>query len=209
VDAALISRVAINTDTGFAAYDNADPAIVGDLNSNASVDSSDVTIMNRYLAGFPSAQIPLIPFGPVESAAAAGAMESIQPSGNVVTANSAGTGSSASLIPVASSESSGLPSSPIREVIVEMAGAGLELNAATSNFLSQSGVGGLLPTLQYSQAPSVAPDTGTAASLWDDLASSIVKTAPREGTLELGEMLEESIEWEAIDQIFAGEWREA
>jgi hypothetical protein len=55
--------VAIVFDTGFAAYRLADPAIVGDLNGNSFTDSSDVTLINRSLAGLTVAQLPPIPTG--------------------------------------------------------------------------------------------------------------------------------------------------
>ncbi|HYV40037.1 MAG TPA: FG-GAP-like repeat-containing protein, partial [Gemmataceae bacterium] len=61
LDGALTSRVAIVFDTGFAAYRLADPAILGDLNGNGFTDSSDVTLINRTLAGITVAQLPPIP----------------------------------------------------------------------------------------------------------------------------------------------------
>ncbi|HYV38009.1 MAG TPA: cohesin domain-containing protein, partial [Gemmataceae bacterium] len=63
LDAALTSRVATIFDSGFAAYRLADPAIVGDLNGNSFTDSSDVTLINRTLAGITVGQLPPIPTG--------------------------------------------------------------------------------------------------------------------------------------------------
>ena len=51
LDPALISQVAVNLATGFAAYPQLDPAIVGDVIGNGGVISSDVTVMNRLIAG--------------------------------------------------------------------------------------------------------------------------------------------------------------
>ncbi|HYV35072.1 MAG TPA: glycoside hydrolase domain-containing protein [Gemmataceae bacterium] len=63
LDAAMISRVAVVFDTGFAAYRLADPAIIADLNGNGFADSAEVTLMNRFLAGITVTQIPPIPAG--------------------------------------------------------------------------------------------------------------------------------------------------
>jgi hypothetical protein len=63
LDASLTARVATIFDTGFAAYRLADPAIVGDLNNNSFTDSSDVTLINRTLAGITVAQLPPLPTG--------------------------------------------------------------------------------------------------------------------------------------------------
>ena len=70
-DASLISRVATGVDNnpatgvigGFSAYQLADPALIGDLNTSGSVDASDVTLMNSFLSGTPRPQIPAIPAG--------------------------------------------------------------------------------------------------------------------------------------------------
>ena len=70
-DASLISRVATGVDNnpatgvigGFAAYQLADPALIGDLNSSGNVDASDVTLINSFLSGTPRSQIPAIPAG--------------------------------------------------------------------------------------------------------------------------------------------------
>ena len=58
LDAALISQVAVNLASGFAAYPQLDPAILGDFTNNGSTNSTDVTLMNRLLAGLAT---PLIP----------------------------------------------------------------------------------------------------------------------------------------------------
>jgi hypothetical protein len=61
LDASQISRVSILLDTGFAAYPLLDPLIVGDVGGNNLVDGSDVTLVNRRLAGYITPQIPDIP----------------------------------------------------------------------------------------------------------------------------------------------------
>ncbi len=63
IDAALIARVAVNLDPGFAAFPMLDPAIVGDVSGVGFVTSTDVTIINRLVAGIAAAQIPLQPNG--------------------------------------------------------------------------------------------------------------------------------------------------
>ena len=63
LDATLISRVATNLDTGFAAFACLDPAIIGDISGGGTVNSTDVTLMNRIVAGIAVAQTPLIPDG--------------------------------------------------------------------------------------------------------------------------------------------------
>ena len=51
LDAALISRVATTLDSGFAAFDKLDPAIIGDISGTGSVSSTDITLMNQEVAG--------------------------------------------------------------------------------------------------------------------------------------------------------------
>ncbi len=65
LDAALIGQTAVGADAGFAAYPLLDPAIIGDVSNtgNGAVDSTDVTLMNRLLAGIATPQIPLPPPG--------------------------------------------------------------------------------------------------------------------------------------------------
>ena len=65
LDAALISEVAVNLTSGFAAYPQLDPAIIGDVSgtSRGGVDSADITLMNRLLAGIMAPQIPQPPSG--------------------------------------------------------------------------------------------------------------------------------------------------
>jgi hypothetical protein len=68
LDATLLSRVSINADavngalSGFAAFGQADPVIIGDLSSNGIVEGADITLLNSVLAGIPKAQVP--PFNP-------------------------------------------------------------------------------------------------------------------------------------------------
>ncbi len=63
LDAALIGEVAVNAAPGFAAYPLLDPAIIGDVSGNGIVNSADVTLMNRLLAGIATPQIPQPPSG--------------------------------------------------------------------------------------------------------------------------------------------------
>ncbi len=63
LDAALIGQVAVGIDSGFAAFEQLDPAIIGDVTSTGNINSSDVTLMNRLLAGIAAPQIPLPPAG--------------------------------------------------------------------------------------------------------------------------------------------------
>ncbi len=65
LDAALIGEVAVNAAPGFAAYPLLDPTIIGDVSNsgNGAVDSADVTLMNRQLAGIATPQIPQPPSG--------------------------------------------------------------------------------------------------------------------------------------------------
>jgi hypothetical protein len=68
-DASLIARVASTLDgnsttlPGFSAFQLADPAIVGDISGNGSVDSADVTLLNSTVSGTPHTQVPTIPVG--------------------------------------------------------------------------------------------------------------------------------------------------
>ena len=63
LDASLIARVATDFDSGFAAFGLLDPAIIGDLTTDGFVNSTDVTLVNRWLAGFVQSQFPPIPTG--------------------------------------------------------------------------------------------------------------------------------------------------
>jgi hypothetical protein len=62
-DAALVTRVALGLDTGFGAYQNTDPRIIGDINANNRLDSADATLLLRASVGTTVAQIPAIPTG--------------------------------------------------------------------------------------------------------------------------------------------------
>ncbi len=63
LDAALIGQVAVGLDSGFAAFEQLDPAIIGDIIGTGNTNSSDVTLMNRLLAGIAAPQIPQPPPG--------------------------------------------------------------------------------------------------------------------------------------------------
>ncbi len=63
LDAALISQVAVGIETGFSAFEQLDPAIIGNVTSTGNLNSSDVTLMNRLLAGIATPQIPQPPSG--------------------------------------------------------------------------------------------------------------------------------------------------
>jgi hypothetical protein len=87
LDAALLSRVAVGIDSGFAAYARTDPVIIGDIVTAGSVNSADATLMNQYLAGQFVAQMPIYPTG--------------------LTTNPAGPDPTLSVVPVSSSASAG------------------------------------------------------------------------------------------------------
>ncbi len=63
LDAALIGQVAVGIDTGFSAFEQLDPAIIGNATNSGATNSSDVTLMNRLLAGIAAPQVPLPPAG--------------------------------------------------------------------------------------------------------------------------------------------------
>ena len=63
LDAALMGQVAANFTSGFAAFAQLDPAIIGDVSGLGNVDSADVTLMNRLIAGIAVPQIPQPPSG--------------------------------------------------------------------------------------------------------------------------------------------------
>ena len=65
LDAALMSQVAVDLTSGFAAFEQLDPAIIGDVSGigKGGVNSADVTLMNRLIAGISTPQIPLPPSG--------------------------------------------------------------------------------------------------------------------------------------------------
>ncbi len=65
LDAALIGQVAVGIDSGFSAFEQLDPAIIGNVGDSGTgnTNSTDVTLMNRLLAGIATPQIPLPPAG--------------------------------------------------------------------------------------------------------------------------------------------------
>ncbi len=63
LDATLMSRVATDIDTGFAAFPCLDPTILGDISGTGAVTSTDVTLMNRVVAGITVPQAQTIPNG--------------------------------------------------------------------------------------------------------------------------------------------------
>ena len=63
LDPALIARVATGLDSGFGAYGRLDPVIVGDINTSGTVDSTDSSLLNRYVGGTAVPQIPTYPTG--------------------------------------------------------------------------------------------------------------------------------------------------
>jgi hypothetical protein len=62
-DAALLTRVALGLDTGFAAYPNTDPHTIGDINGDGRLTSADATLLLRASVGTTVAQLPAIPTG--------------------------------------------------------------------------------------------------------------------------------------------------
>jgi hypothetical protein len=63
LDVALAYYVAQGKDTGFVAYPLLDPAIVGDLAGDYSVDAGDVSDLAAYVVNLPTSPIPTIPTG--------------------------------------------------------------------------------------------------------------------------------------------------
>jgi hypothetical protein len=62
-DASLITRVALALDTGFTAFKDTDPLIIGDINGNNRLDSADASLLLRAAVGISVPQIPAIPTG--------------------------------------------------------------------------------------------------------------------------------------------------
>jgi N-acetylneuraminic acid mutarotase len=63
LDVALADTVAQGKDTGFAAYPLLDPAIVGDVAGDYSVDAGDASDLAAYVSNLPTSPIPAIPGG--------------------------------------------------------------------------------------------------------------------------------------------------
>jgi autotransporter-associated beta strand protein len=63
LDVATASNVAQGKDTGLAAYPLLDPAIVGDVAADFSIDAGDSSTLAAFVSRLPSAQIPAIPSG--------------------------------------------------------------------------------------------------------------------------------------------------
>jgi hypothetical protein len=60
-DSVLISRVASAADSGFAAFPVLDPVIVGDVSGNGLIQSNDGALLNNYLGGSTTPQVPNYP----------------------------------------------------------------------------------------------------------------------------------------------------
>lgn len=83
-DAALISRVAADLDSGFAAYPLIDPVVIGDVSGNGEIGSLDASYVARKANELPQPQIPDLlaipepieggapPAAPAESASSSG-----------------------------------------------------------------------------------------------------------------------------------------
>ncbi|MGE3819041.1 MAG: cohesin domain-containing protein [Isosphaeraceae bacterium] len=65
LDAALANRVASSIDTGFSAYQMADPLLLADVNLSGNISGLDAVLINRFAASIPTPQIPNIPGGGV------------------------------------------------------------------------------------------------------------------------------------------------
>jgi autotransporter-associated beta strand protein len=95
LDVATANNVAQGADTGFAAYPLLDPAIVGDVADDISVDAGDVSALAAYAVHLPTPAIPAIPTGiritpagpdPTLSLVGPGGVnpQSVRPAGGVV-----------------------------------------------------------------------------------------------------------------------------
>jgi hypothetical protein len=63
LDVATANNVSQGKDTGFAAYPLLDPAIIGDVANDISVDAGDVSTLAAFNSHLPTSQIPPIPTG--------------------------------------------------------------------------------------------------------------------------------------------------
>jgi hypothetical protein len=63
LDVATATNLAQGKDTGFAAYQLLDPAIVGDVANDGSVDAGAISTLAAFVSHLPTPQIPAIPTG--------------------------------------------------------------------------------------------------------------------------------------------------
>jgi hypothetical protein len=70
LDAQRALRVALGLDTGFTAYQLADPVIIADITGNGTINSTDATRILQEALGIHQAQIPLLPSPPLTITAA-------------------------------------------------------------------------------------------------------------------------------------------
>ena len=61
LDAALISRVVANIDTGFAAFPLLDPTILADVAGRGSLTALDAAFVSQFVANLPQPRIPALP----------------------------------------------------------------------------------------------------------------------------------------------------
>src|SRR5262249_48462123 len=65
LDVATANNVAQGKDPGFAAYPLLDPAIIGDVANDISVDAGDVSTLAAFVSHLPTPQVPVPPAGVV------------------------------------------------------------------------------------------------------------------------------------------------
>jgi autotransporter-associated beta strand protein len=83
MDAALIARIRVGSDTGFHTFPLLDPVIVGDTTANGTLSGLDASYVARKWAGHAQPEIPDLPAGNVE-APPAGGLDPIVTVGNAV-----------------------------------------------------------------------------------------------------------------------------
>jgi hypothetical protein len=62
-DVQRLQRVVSRLDSGFAAWPNVDPVLVGDVNASGTLTSTDASVLLRRVQGVPRAEIPALPAG--------------------------------------------------------------------------------------------------------------------------------------------------
>ncbi len=63
LDSAYLQRVTVGLDSGFAAYQLVDPAILGDISGNGSLSGLDSAYLQQAIVGLPQPRIPVRPSG--------------------------------------------------------------------------------------------------------------------------------------------------
>ncbi|MEI7970818.1 MAG: Ig-like domain-containing protein [Betaproteobacteria bacterium] len=146
----LLQRVILRTDSGFAAWRNTDPLLVGDINANGQVTQLDAARLLQQASGSLRPEIPAIP-DPVAAPVAAS--------------------QTASLLPLAAAAPA-LPPAPLPSEIASVAAPVSELVPTAGSALEAAVPGIVLPAITLAPSVSLVSDAGEGPAGWRSTAAA-------------------------------------